>query len=148
MTVSDYKLADVRRIVTGHNAAKEAVVIFDGVCPTIDVRESGIVSTLVWGTDSCPAEIGGAADSGDAENILQPPPSGSWFRIVDFPPGAPGFMHRTDTVDYAICMEGEIEMELDNGRIIHMGPHDILVQNGTNHSWVNRSDKTCRLAFV
>ena len=148
MTVSDYKLADVRRIVTGHNAAKEAEVIFDGVCPTIDVRESGIVSTLVWGTDSCPAEIGGGADSGDAENILQPPPSGSWFRIVDFPPGAPGFMHRTDTVDYAICMEGEIEMELDNGRIIHMGPHDILVQNGTNHSWVNRSDKTCRLAFV
>ncbi len=148
MKSQDYRLPDVRRIVTGHNSEMRACVIYDGVSPKIEVRESGIVSTLIWGTKSCPAEITGSEDLGNQNNNLQPPPHGSWFRIVDFPPGAPGFMHRTDTIDYAICMEGEIDMEMDDGRTVHVRPHDILVQLGTNHSWINRGTQTCRIAFV
>lgn len=87
---------------------------FFEACSKIDLRDSGVVSTLAWRTHTGPAEIGGIADDGDAENIFQPPSFGPWFGIVDFPPGAPGFMHRTDTIDCAVYMEGEIEMELDN----------------------------------
>ncbi len=144
----DHRLPDVRRIVTGHTEQGRACVTYDGPSPTIEVRESGLVSTLIWGTDKCPADIASPDDFAARENILQPPPNGSWFRIVDFPPGAPGFMHRTDTVDYAICMQGEIDMELDDGETVHIGPHDMVVQNGTNHSWINRGDETCRIAFV
>lgn len=56
-------------------------------------------------------------------------------------------MHRTQTVDYGIVLEGEITMILDRGETtIKAG--DIIVQNGTNHAWSNRSSKTCRMAFV
>ncbi len=62
--------------------------------------------------------------------------------------GAPHpLMHRTQTVDYGIVLEGEITMILDRGETtIKAG--DIIVQNGTNHAWANRSGKICRMAFV
>ncbi len=62
--------------------------------------------------------------------------------------GAPHpLMHRTQTVDYGIVLEGEITMVLDLGETtIKAG--DIIVQNGTNHAWANRSGKICRMAFV
>ncbi|MDA0651908.1 MAG: cupin domain-containing protein [Proteobacteria bacterium] len=57
------------------------------------------------------------------------------------------FMHRTETVDYAICLKGEMTMVLDDSEVV-MGPGDVMVQRGTNHAWVNRSDKYCTMAFV
>ncbi|MFT3912306.1 MAG: cupin domain-containing protein [Ferruginibacter sp.] len=62
--------------------------------------------------------------------------------------GAPHpLMHRTQTVDYGIVLEGEITMILDRGETtIKAG--DIIIQNGTNHAWANRSGKICRMAFV
>ena len=58
-----------------------------------------------------------------------------------------GAMHATDSVDYAIVLEGEIDMLLDEGEV-HLRPGDVLVQQGTNHAWVNRGTQTCRIAFV
>lgn len=62
--------------------------------------------------------------------------------------GAPHpLMHRTQTVDYGIVLEGEITMIVDRGEtIIKAG--DIIIQNGTNHAWANRSGKICRMAFI
>ena len=106
---------------------------------------------------------------------VPPPPNGSILRIVDFPPvsgeikvdnetmikemgisakaegkgkhiGHP-FMHRTKSIDYAIVLEGEIDMLLDDSEV-HLGAGDVLVQRGTNHAWVNRGTKRCRIAFV
>jgi mannose-6-phosphate isomerase-like protein (cupin superfamily) len=62
------------------------------------------------------------------------------------PPRHP-LMHRTRTVDYAIVMEGEIDMLLDDGEI-HLKAGDVLIQQGTNHAWVNRGSAPCRIAFV
>jgi uncharacterized cupin superfamily protein len=56
-------------------------------------------------------------------------------------------MHRTPSVDYAIVLSGEIDMLLDDSEV-HMKAGDIMVQQGTNHAWVNRSNDFCRLAFV
>ena len=64
------------------------------------------------------------------------------------PPGFPGRRHKTDTLDYAICMFGEIEMELDDEVRVQLKAGDVLIQRGTVHSWINKTDKTCRMAFV
>ena len=56
-------------------------------------------------------------------------------------------MHRTRTIDYAIVMDGEIDMLLDDTEI-HMKAGDVLIQQGTNHAWVNRGKEPCRIAFI
>jgi mannose-6-phosphate isomerase-like protein (cupin superfamily) len=57
-------------------------------------------------------------------------------------------MHVTDTVDYAIVLEGEISLELDDGEQVHLKPQDIVIQNGTHHGWRNKTDKPVKIAFV
>ena len=69
------------------------------------------------------------------------------FAVIDFPPGNKPHMHRTETVDYVIVIEGEIEMDMDDSTV-KLKAGDVLVQRGTNHAWVNRSDKMARVAFV
>src|SRR5207237_7949016 len=61
------------------------------------------------------------------------------------PPRHP-LMHRTRTIDYAIIMAGEIDMLLDDTEI-HLKAGDALIQQGTNHAWVNRGTEPCRIAF-
>ena len=57
------------------------------------------------------------------------------------------FMHRTETIDYGIVLEGEITLILDEGEtVVRAG--DIVIQRGTNHGWANRSGKPCRIAFI
>ena len=57
------------------------------------------------------------------------------------------FMHRTETVDYGIVLEGEITLIMDEGEtVVRAG--DIVIQRGTNHGWANRSGRNCRIAFI
>ena len=161
----------VRRVVTGHDASGKAVVLMDGDAPNQKLRQTGIVSTLLWVTDETPADISGSADRAAREIGAPPPPNGSILRVVDFPPertaaktdnaaflkemgvaagSAPArhaHMHRTRSVDYAIVLSGEIDMLLDDSEV-HLKAGDILVQQGTNHAWVNRGSQVCRIAFV
>jgi hypothetical protein len=120
----------------------------DGLAPQRVLRARGNVGTLLWGSDETPAEIWSAEDFGMRDNEIEPPPQGSWFRVIDYPPGLPGRMHRTESVDYVVCMAGEIDMELDDGLTVHMNAGDVMVQAATNHSWINRSTETCRIAFM
>lgn len=56
-------------------------------------------------------------------------------------------MHRTQTIDYGIVLEGELVLIMDEGEtVVRAG--DIVVQRGTNHGWANRSDANCRIVFV
>ena len=157
-----------RRVVTGHKDGK-AVVIFDGPTPNRKVRQAtGLVSTLVWVTDESPAQISGRADRSLREIGVPPPARGSVFRVVEFPPERKEMsrdavlkemglaeqseskhagMHRTRSIDYAVVMEGEIDMVLDDSEV-HLVAGDVLVQQGTNHAWVNRGNRPCRIAFV
>jgi hypothetical protein len=64
-----------------------------------------------------------------------------------FEPESPG-MHTTDTVDYGILIDGEISLELDDGKVIALKPSDIVVQNGTRHAWRNPGTKPATLIFV
>jgi mannose-6-phosphate isomerase-like protein (cupin superfamily) len=57
------------------------------------------------------------------------------------------FMHRTETIDYGIVLEGEVTLIMDEGEtVVRAG--DIVIQRGTNHGWANRSGRNCRIAFV
>ena len=69
-------------------------------------------------------------------------------RNSTYKPGAPHpMMHRTQSIDYGIVLEGEIYLILDDAEsLIKAG--DIVVQRGTNHAWDNRSDAICRMVFI
>ena len=73
--------------------------------------------------------------------------NGTVFRVVEFGPGVAPRNHRTDSIDYAVVLSGEIDMELDDS-VVHLNAGDVLVQRGTIHIWVNRSTKPCAIAFV
>ena len=165
---------DVRRVVTTVDAAGKAVVLFDGANPHTKARAHGTVSRLLWVADETPTGMRGPADRAARDIGIAPPAGGSVFRIVEFAPTPPEvaalpldyqhkivgdhspkkglpprhpLMHRTRSVDYAIIMSGEIDMLLDDTEV-HFKAGDVLVQQGTNHAWVNRGKETCRIAFI
>ena len=165
---------NIRRVVTTIDDDDQAVVLFDGDNPHNFRRGHGTVSRLFWVTDQSPADITGNADPAAGFQGIAPPPGGSVLRIVDFLPTTPEvealdlnyqqrhvgglspkrgqpprhpFMHRTRSVDYALVLAGEIDMLLDEGEV-HLKAGDVLVQQGTNHAWVNRGKQPCRIAFV
>jgi len=123
-------------------------VLRDGPAPNVKVRPgSGLVSTLLWVTDESPADLAGSADRAAREIGIPPPRNGSIFRVVDFPPGAKGERHRTSSIDYAVVIEGEIDMVLPDCEV-HLSAGDVLVQQATEHAWENRGAQNCRIAFV
>jgi quercetin dioxygenase-like cupin family protein len=136
-----------RRVVTGHDAAGRAVVLYDGPAPNVQRRPSGLVSTLLWTTDESPAAVAGGADRAAREIGIPPPDGGTIFRVVDFPPGAKGEMHRTRSIDYGVVIEGEIDMRLPGGEV-RLRAGDVLVQQATDHAWENRGRVNCRIAFI
>ena len=146
--MSEHTLPPPNRIVTGHDEGGKAILLCNGPAQDSQMRFNGPRTTLFWGTDSLPATNAGDEDIALRADEVAPPPNGSWFRIADYPPGFPGRRHKTDTIDYAICMSGEINLELDDGIMVHMKAGDVLVQRGTVHSWINKGDETCRIAFI
>jgi len=140
----------IRRIVTGHDASNVAKVITDGPATNWKSGSPGTVSTLIWSTDSTPADISlgeTIEDLGARMLGTAPPPNGTRFAVIDFPPGNSGRMHRTETVDYVIVIAGEIDMDMDNSTV-RLKAGDVMVQRGTHHAWVNRGTERARLAFV
>ena len=101
---------------------------------------------MVWTTDTSPAVNDGSADSGGRE-VGTTLPGGTVFRIVRYEPGVAPRLHRTSSIDYAVVLAGEIDMELD-GETVRLTAGDVLVQRGTLHNWVNRGAVPCIIAFV
>jgi quercetin dioxygenase-like cupin family protein len=140
----------IRRFVTGHDAKKTAKVIMQGPATNAKYPSPGTVSTMIWSTDHTPADISigeSVEDLGTRIIGTAPPANGTRFAVIDFPPGNTPRMHRTETIDYVIVLEGEIEMDMDDSTV-KMQAGDVMVQRGTNHAWANRSSKRARVAFV
>jgi len=167
----------IRRVVTAKDASGKAVVLIDGQATTVHKRqELGITNTLLWVTDSSPADLSNQEDAGTRKVGIMPPPGGTIFRVVEFAPQKevaadyetklqiirgiglapegpsrerprdPG-MHRTRTIDYGVVISGEIDMLLDDSEV-HLKAGDVVIQQGTNHAWVNRGDAPCQVAFI
>jgi mannose-6-phosphate isomerase-like protein (cupin superfamily) len=165
----------IRRVVTGHDKDGKAVVISDEPASNILERPNrpGVALTNLWQTFENPRYDGPEETVAEAL-VLHPPKGGTVFRVVQFDPEDPEvlkkldgasafaemgaaknvvknarhpFMHRTESVDYAIILTGRIKMLLDDSEV-ELQAGDVLVQRGTNHAWSNQFDEPCQIAFV
>ena len=167
------KAPEVRRVVTALDANGRAVALADGAVALTSLRSPNPAGEM-WVTSQYPPDYSWKEDRAKTKVGLIPPANGTIFRIVDFPPmkadvekmdvntmmkvvgdhapakGVPvrhPMMHRTRSLDYAIIMSGEIDMLLDDGEV-HLKAGDVVVQQATNHAWVNRGKEVCRIAFI
>lgn len=148
-----------RRIVTGHNAQGRSVLLSDGRPPNVRDRGTLVDFIEIWSTEGMPAPICPVEpEPTDGPLRIAPPIAGTRFRLNDFHPGHVGrlqpradgrhpMMHRTESIDYGIVLEGEIHLILDDGEVL-LRPGDVVIQRGTDHAWENRSDRVARMAFI
>jgi len=136
----------------------------------------GMVFHEVWETQGTPPRVDNGPDPTLAPFMHNAPKHGMRIRFVDHPPDseelttpaqmkklfdemgeAKGFttredsphpmMHRTESFDYAILIEGELVLVLDDSEVV-LRPGSVVVQRGTNHAWANRSGRPCRMLYV
>ena len=137
----------VRRVVTGHDSQGHAIVLIDEIANNVINNRPGAHSAVIWSTDQFPVNNDGDADP-TAQRIGTTLENGTVFRVVRYEPGVTPRRHRTDSVDYAVVISGQIEMEMDDGVVVTLKQGDVLVQRGTVHNWVNNTNEVCIIAFV
>ena len=137
-----------RRIVTGHDASGRSVVLSDTPTPkTLDIGSAAFHE--IWITAQTPAEIAATEPEPTERPVRTPPPAdGVIVRFTEMAPGAESPMHRTETVDVGVVLEGETWLLLDDGSETRVSVGDAVVQRGTNHAWANRSDRPVRMVFA
>ena len=136
----------IRRVVTGHDGQGHARVLIDETVKNVAAQRPGALYSVIWSTEGFPVSNDGDVDP-SGNKIGTTIPEGTVFRIVSFGPGVAPRNHRTDSIDYAVVMSGEIDMDLD-GTIVHLKAGDVLVQRGTIHNWINKGTKPCVIAFT
>jgi mannose-6-phosphate isomerase-like protein (cupin superfamily) len=164
---------EIHRVVTTLDKSNKSAALYDGKVP-LKIGGAGEGVASLWVTEKGPADFSWDADRAGARKGFAPSNGGTYLLVVDFPPVGPEvdkldintmmnvvgadapkrgmppsnpLMHRTRTVDYAIIMAGEIDMMLDTGTV-HLKAGDVVVQQATNHAWLNHGKEPCRIAFV
>jgi len=137
---------NVRRVVTGHDDQGRARVLIDETVKNVASQRPGALYSVIWSSEGFPVDNDGDADP-SGKKIGTTISNGTVFRVVSFGPGVAPRNHRTDSIDYAVVMSGEIDMELDVGKV-HLKAGDVLVQRGTIHNWVNNGSEPCVIAFT
>lgn len=159
-----------RRVVTGNDEYGRSRVIWDGPAPNSIGAPAypGGGMLEFWRFDTCPVPLSGDRDDGNLPFHFEPTPSGATIRIVQQPPRAPDYvvppeheptqrpggtwdrggsmMHKTETVDYGIVMDGGRFLVLDDGELM-MSKGDVVVQVGAWHGWYSPRE-ICRMAFI
>jgi len=153
----------MKRVVTGHDANGKSIFLSTGEAPQLHHRTDGAVRFHeFWNTHETPAPITAVEPREPNERLplrIPPDPGGTIFRMLDLHPGHlehikprsdgrhPG-MHRTETIDYAVMVAGEVYMLVDDAEV-HLVPGDVVIQRGTDHAWENRSEtEIARIAFI
>lgn len=166
-----------RRIVTGHRHGKSAVLSDTVLSPYAFQSIPGFEQTYVWATDTAEEGDPARVDAKMPKSAL-PAPGGSLVQIVTFPPRSrrsenaadpaaivreyqsrlPGLadtfehdgseMHVTPTIDYALLLDGELWLELDDRETVHLTAGDLVVQQGTRHGWRNKSGQPATIMFL
>jgi mannose-6-phosphate isomerase-like protein (cupin superfamily) len=140
----DFKL---RRVVTGHDAQGRAKVLIDEQVQNVFSPRPGAAYSVIWSSEGFPVDNDGDEDPSN-KKIGTTIDNGAVFRVVSFGPGVSPRNHRTDSIDYAVVISGEIDMALDDGVVVHLKTGDVLVQRGTIHNWVNKGAVPCVIAFT
>ena len=166
-----------RRVVTGHRNGKSVVLSDQRREPYKFKTIAGFEHTYMWSTDGGLESDPDKVERELGKSAL-PPAKGSLLHIVTFPPARtagsstsdpsqvaqeyrarlPGLadtferdgsqMHVTQTVDYAILLDGELWLELDDGEMVHLVAGDIVVQQATRHGWRNKGEHPATILFV
>ena len=170
------KQSAFRRVVTG-NVSGKSVVQSDEPLPAYEFKTvPGYEHTLVWVNPTTPDLREEQRFDRYPESVV-PGPGGTSLHFVTFPPSSvfadPSFdgeasrkealirlrgladhfekedpaMHKTNTVDYAIVFDGEMWLELDDAKTIHLKKGDVVVQNGTRHAWRNKGTAPVTMLF-
>ena len=126
--------------------ANAARVKIDEIAQNPPSGRPGRSACVVWTTESFPVDNTGDEDGGKRQ-VGTTLKNGTVFRVVEFSPGVSPRVHRTDSIDYAVVMSGEIEMEMDD-TVVHLKAGDVLVQRGTIHNWINTGTAPCVIAFA
>lgn len=163
----------IRRVVTTTNTDGKSEFLFDADSTSIlEQPGRGLTFFELWETDGPEADLTSSEDAAERPIRHHPPKGGSRFRIVEFQPdeiqqpeiadkdfaaldasqivvddAEDASMHRNETVDYNIILQGEIYAVTDAGETL-LKQGDVLVQRGTAHTWHNRSGKPCLFASV
>lgn len=167
-------LRTIHRIVTGHQADGDTTVIIDGAAgEVLEVAGwPGAGVTELWATDETPVGLDYTTDRVRPMRH-DPTPNGTLFRVVEIPPErglsidtnaafesmgstnrpdaektAHPSMHRTDSLDYIVVISGEMNMVMTDGTDVLLTPGTCVVQQGTDHAWVNRGTEPCVIAAV
>jgi hypothetical protein len=144
----------IRRIVTGHDENGKSVVVSDGPAPQHHPMRGPTIGAdfiEIWNAAAAvPLLTSVEAREPNEREFTIMPVAGHLLRILEiYPPKAGGkrtVMHRTQTLDYVVMIEGELVLLLDDSEVT-LKQGDVVVQRGTNHAWENRSDKLARAAF-
>ena len=166
----------MRRIITGHNDEGKSVISIDGP-PARTLGEDAGGLFEIWNTDGSGFDTVSNADRADIDVVLSPVKGGTkfrYFQINPIPEGIPdeviraataaafekmgaahhqidtsrnAAMHETNTIDYIILLKGDVTLILDEEEV-RLKPHDVVVQRGTNHAWVNNGSDPAILIAV
>ncbi len=148
------KQESARRIVTGHDENGKSVVLSDGWPPQHhSMRGPSVGADFIemWNAPlAVPLLTSVEAREPNEREFTIMPVAGHLLRILEiYPPKGGGkrtVMHRTQTLDYVVVIEGELVLLLDDSEVT-LKQGDVVVQRGTNHAWENRADRVARAAF-
>ncbi|KAK3056024.1 hypothetical protein LTR09_003260 [Extremus antarcticus] len=125
--------------ITSHNGAGKAIIHTSEKPKATLYPEHRFASTNLYVTTAMPVDLNDDIDLKQSQNVIS----------SDFAPSSKGFIHRTQSLDYGIVMEGSIVLELDDGNTTLMSRGDIAIQRATMHGWHNPSGtEWARLLFV
>ncbi|KAK4043328.1 hypothetical protein C8A01DRAFT_13136 [Parachaetomium inaequale] len=148
-------LPQPHRFITTHNPSGQAIVHSHAPFAWSAYDNNNLAFAVPYTTSTFPADLNNDADITQHEHTIASGqlglvnPRGTVLRCVDFAPGYACGMHRTQSLDYGIVMEGEVDMVLDSGERYTLKRGDVAVQRATQHQWVNRSGtEWARMMFV
>ena len=143
-----------RRVVTGHDKTGKSVVVFDGPPPQHHPMSGPTVGAdfvEIWSvTNPVPTLTAVERGEPNERDFTIMPTAGHLLRLLHVHPVNAGGkrtpMHRTQTIDYVVVIDGEIVLILEDSEV-NLTKGDVVVQRGTNHAWENRSDRVALAAF-
>ncbi|RVX67513.1 hypothetical protein B0A52_08866 [Exophiala mesophila] len=149
-------LPGIKAFITGHKPSDGATTIQEARPATWQsIDHGGMAFNVPFTTSQFPVSLNDDVDISKHDELLGSKklgivnPRGTVLRFVDFAPGFESMMHRTQSLDYGIVVEGSIELILDSGEKQLLQRGDVCVQRGTNHAWRNPSaDEWTRVVYI
>ena len=140
-----------KRVVTGHNEHGKGVIEVLDEGRWTEVQNGNAMWNVMWSTTTFPVDT--VADNAmqrekEEKAMSLSMPNGTVLRMVDRAPGTQSAMHRSQTVDYGVVLEGEMEILMDSGESMTLRSGDVCIQRGTLHQWRNNTSKWNRMLFV